>query len=144
MIFETLQDSSTVMYLDMKRKTTSSKSHRDQRFSPSKLTVFWIDDWHIKSGITLPYVYSLVINTCGAQGLILQKVLWLRSVFLISKKCVHLYVKSWKCTVFIYWSSIISLNFLWIYMGKKCSIRWIAKNIFVLHHEIICKMGPRF
>ncbi|XP_056018899.1 cytosolic carboxypeptidase-like protein 5 isoform X9 [Ostrea edulis] len=37
-------DSSTVMYLDMKRKTTSSKSHRDQRFSPSKLTVFWIDD----------------------------------------------------------------------------------------------------
>lgn len=32
------------MYLDIKRKTTSSKSQRDQRFSPSKLTVFWIDD----------------------------------------------------------------------------------------------------
>nr|XP_022317120.1 cytosolic carboxypeptidase-like protein 5 isoform X5 [Crassostrea virginica] len=37
-------DSSTVMYLDINRKSTSSKSQRDRRFSPSKLTVFWIDD----------------------------------------------------------------------------------------------------
>nr|XP_022317248.1 cytosolic carboxypeptidase-like protein 5 isoform X5 [Crassostrea virginica] len=37
-------DSSTVMYLDINRKSTSSKSQRDHRFSPSKLTVFWIDD----------------------------------------------------------------------------------------------------
>lgn len=57
-------DSSTVMYLDIKRKTTSSKSQRDQRFSPSKLTVFWIDEWTQNSEPRTP-THQCTVDSCS-------------------------------------------------------------------------------
>lgn len=52
------------MYLDIKRKTTSSKSQRDQRFSPSKLTVFWIDEWTRNSEPRAP-THQCTVDSCS-------------------------------------------------------------------------------
>lgn len=52
------------MYLDIKRKTTSSKSQRDQRFSPSKLTVFWIDEWTRNSEPRTP-THQCTVDSCS-------------------------------------------------------------------------------
>lgn len=129
------------MYLDIKRKTTSSKSQRDQRFSPSKLTVFWIDEWTRNSEPRTP-THQCTVDSCSGWTF--------NSLNTLKKFKLTFYYQRWSLSLWrnqrkqilneqsITWTITWTWTFRWVLILPCLCILciFIARDVYDTQHEM--------